>query len=131
MKNTVLYASRPTSLYGSKEDVKFINCLNNQKKGNMEILVEGHDFKYIPSINLKHKIEKIVSKVDRVFVLHNNGIIDQKQYFEVVIALLHNIPVLALNLNGRIIKKVVGIEKYFDAGIKKRAVLKLADILPN
>lgn len=131
MKNTVLYASRPTSLYGSKEDVKFINCLNNQKKGNMEILVEGHDFKYIPSINLKHKIEKIVSKFDRVFVLHNNGIIDQKQYFEVVIALLHNIPVLALNLNGRIIKKVVGIEKYFDAGIKKRAVLKLADILPN
>ena len=131
MKNTVLYASRPTSLYGSKEDVKFINCLNNQKKGNMEILVEGHDFKYIPSINIKHKIEKIVSKVDRVFVLHDNGIIDQKQYFEVVIALLHNIPVLAFNLNGRIIKKVVGIEKYFDAGIKKRAVLKLADVLPN
>ena len=131
MKNTVLYASRPTSLHGSKEDVKFISSLNNLKKGNMEILVEGHDFKYIPSINLKHKIEKIVSKVDRVFVLHNNGIIDQKQYFEVVIALLHNIPVLALNLNGRIIKKVVRIKKYFDAGIKKRAVLKLADILPN
>ena len=62
MKNTVLYASRPTSLHGSKEDVKFISSLNNLKKGNMEILVEGHDFKYIPSINLKHKIEKIVSK---------------------------------------------------------------------
>ena len=131
MKNTVLYASRPTSLYGSKEDVKFISCLNNLKKGDMEILVEGHDFKYIPSINLKHKIEKIVSKVDRVFILHENGIIDQKQYFEVVIALLHNIPVLALNINGRIIKKVMGIEKYFDAGIKNRAVLKLDDVLPN
>jgi hypothetical protein len=131
MKNTVLYASRPTSLYGSKEDVKFINCLNNLKKGNMEILVEGHDFKYIPSINIKHKIEKIVSKVDRVFVLHDNGIIDQKQYFEVVIALLHNIPVLALNINGRMTKRVVGIEKYFDAGIKKRAVLKFAVVLPN
>ena len=131
MKNTILYASRPTSLYGSKEDVKFISCLNNLKKGNIEILAEGHDFKYIPSINLKHKIEKIVSKVDKVYVLHDNGIIDQKQYFEVVIALLHNIPVLALNINGRITKRVMDIEKYFDAGIKKRAVLKLANVFPN
>jgi hypothetical protein len=131
MKNILLYASRPTSLYGSKEDVKFISCLNNLKKGNIEILVEGHDFKYIPSINLKHKIEKIVSKVDKVYVLHDNGIIDQKQYFEVVIALLHNIPVIALNINGRITKRVVDIEKYFNAGIKKKAVLKLANIPPN
>jgi len=131
MKNTVLYASRPTSLYGSKEDVKFISCLNNLKKGNIEILAEGHDFKYIPSINLKHKIEKIVSKVDKVYVLHDNGIIDQKQYFEVMIALLYKIPVLALNINGRITKRIVGIEKYFDAGIRKRAVLKFDNILPN
>jgi hypothetical protein len=131
MKNTLLYASRPSSLYGSKEDVKFISSLNKQKEGNAEILAEGHDFKYIQSINLRHKIEKIVSKVDKVYVLHDYGIIDQKQYFEVMIALIHNIPVLALNINGRITKRVVGIEKYFDAGIRKRATLKLADVLPN
>jgi hypothetical protein len=131
MINKVLYASRPISLYGSKEDVIFFSCINCFKKGNFEILAEGHDFKFIKSIKLRHKIEKIVSKVDMVFVLHDNGIIDQKQYFEVITALLNNIPIMALNINGRITKRVVGIAKYFNAGIKKKAILKLVDILPN
>lgn len=130
MKN-LFYASRPRKQYGSKEDVLFISCLNSLKNGNVEVLIEGHDFKYIPALNLKCKIEKIVSKVDKVIVLHNDGAIDQNQYLEVGIALTHNIPVLAMNINGRVIKKAVGFLKYYQSAIHKKVILDLVDITPN
>jgi len=81
----------------------------------------------------KIRVKRILTqKCEKMKVLYTRiSTIDQKQYFEVMIALIHNIPVLALNINGRITKRVVGIEKYFDAGIRKRATLKLADVLPN
>ncbi len=131
MKNVIFYASRPSILHGSKEDVTFMSCINILKKRNIEILAEGHDFKYIQSINLKQKIEKIVCKIDRMFVLHDEGIIDHKQYLEVLIALNHKIPILAMDIKGRKIRKVIGIEKYFNSGTRKKAILKLIDVLPN
>lgn len=131
MKNVIFYASRPSILHGSKEDVTFMSSINVLKKGDIEILAEGFDFKYIQSNNLKNKIEKLVCKIDRMFVLHDEGIIDQKQYYEVTIALKYKIPILAMGIRGRNIKKVIGIEKYFNSGIRKRAVLKLIEVLPN
>ena len=131
MKNIIVYASRPRKFYASKEDVKFLTCLKKTFNNKGDVLVEGHDFKYLPCINLKYRIEKIVSKVDKVMVLHNDGAIDQNQYFEVMSALIHNIPVMAININGRKIKKVKGIDRYFDVGINKRAILALVDIPPN
>lgn len=131
MKNVIFYASRPSILHGSKEDVTFMSSINVLKKGDIEILAEGFDFKYIQNNNLKNKIEKIVCKIDRMFVLHDEGIIDQKQYYEVTIALKYQIPILAMGIKGRNIKKVIGIEKYFNSGIRKKAVLKLIKVLPN
>jgi hypothetical protein len=131
MKDIISYASRPRKIYTSKEDVQFLTCLEKIFKNEGNVLAEGHDFKYVPSINLKCKIEKIVSKVDRVMVLHIDGVIDQNQYYEVMIALMHNIPVLAINVNGQKVKKVNGIRRYYEAGLNKRAILKLNDILPQ
>jgi hypothetical protein len=131
MKNIIIYGSRPRKFYTSNEDVKFIEYVKKNYKNKGDILLEGHDFKYIPCFTLKCKIEKIVSKVDKVIVLHIDGVIDQNQYYEVFSALMHNIQVLALNVNGRKIKKVEGISRYFDAGINKRAILELVDISPN
>jgi basic membrane lipoprotein Med (substrate-binding protein (PBP1-ABC) superfamily) len=131
MKNIIIYGSRPRKMYASKEDVKFMTYLKKLANNKGDILADGHDFKFVPSISLNYKIEKIVCKVDKVMVLHIDGVIDQNQYYEVISALMHNIPVIALNVNGRKIKKVEGISRYFDAGINKRAILALVDIPPN
>jgi hypothetical protein len=131
MRNITYYASRPRAFYGSKEDVNFLTCINKIFKSNSNILVEGHDFKYVPSMDMFGKIEKIVSKVDKVIVLHQNGIIDLNQYYEISSALFNKVPVLAININGRITKKVEGFQKLHLSGIKKKVVLKLVDVLPN
>lgn len=131
MKNIIIYASRPRKLFGSKEDLNFLNCLNNSFKSKAKVLTEGHDFKYVPCIDMYSEIEKIVCKMDKVILLHVDGVIDQNQYYEVIIAIMHNIPVLAKNINSRVIKKVVGFEKYFDSATYKGAMLKLVDISPN
>jgi len=131
MKKTTIYASRPRQLFGNTDDVNFLNCLHNKFNAKGQVLAEGHDFKYLPSLDMYSKIEKIVSKVDKVIVLHVDGLIDQNQYYEVMIALIHNIPVLAKNINSRVANKVVGFEKYFDTTIKKGAILKFTGIAPN
>lgn len=131
MRNMTYYASRPRADYGSKEDVNFLTCINKIFKLNSNVLAEGHDFKYVPSIDMYSKIDKIVSKVDKVIVLHKNGIIDLNQYYEVSSALFNKIPVLAININGRITKKVEGFQKLHLSGFNKKVVLKLADVLPN
>ncbi len=131
MRNMTYYASRPRADYGSKEDVNFLTCINKIFKLNSNVLAEGHDFKYVPSIDMYSKIDKIVSKVDKVIVLHKNGIIDLNQYYEVSSALFNKIPVLAININGRITKKVEGFQKLHLSGINKKVILKLVDVLPN
>jgi hypothetical protein len=131
MRNMTYYASRPRADYGSKEDVNFLTCINKIFKSNSNVLAEGHDFKYVPSIDMYSKIDKIVSKVDKVIVLHKNGIIDLNQYYEVSSALFNKIPVLAININGRITKKVEGFQKLHLSGFNKKVVLKLVDVLPN
>lgn len=131
MRNMTYYASRPRADYGSKEDVNFLTCINKIFKLNSNVLAEGHDFKYVPSIDMYSKIDKIVSKVDKVIVLHKNGIIDLNQYYEVSSALFNKIPVLAININGRITKKVEGFQKLHLSGFNKKVVLKLVDVLPN
>lgn len=131
MRNMTYYASRPRADYGSKEDVNFLTCINRIFKLNSNVLAEGHDFKYVPSIDMYSKIDKIVSKVDKVIVLHKNGIIDLNQYYEVSSALFNKIPVLAININGRITKKVEGFQKLHLSGFNKKVVLKLVDVLPN
>ncbi len=131
MRNITYYASRPRAFYGSREDVNFLTCINKIFNTNSNLLVEGHDFKYVPSIDMFGKIEKIVSKVDKVIVLHQNGIIDLNQYYEISSALFNKVPVLAININGRITKKVEGFQKLHLSGINKKVVLKLVDVLPN
>lgn len=131
MKKLTIYASRPRKLFGSTFDLNFLKCLEDKFASETKIIVEGHDFKYLPSIDMMSKIEKIVSNVDKLIVLHIDGVIDQNQYYEVMIALMHNIPVLAKNLNGRETKEAIGFVKYFDTKINKGAILKFKGITPK
>lgn len=131
MRKMVIYTSRPRKLFGSNEDVSFLDCMQKAFNSKANLLVEGHDFNYIKSIDMFSKIEKIVSTADKVMVLHIDGVIDQNQYYEVMIALTHNITVLAKNANSKDIKRVDGFEKYFESTINKGAILKLTNITPN
>ena len=60
MKKMTIYTSRPRALYGSKEDVNFLSCFNKPIYEGKIILSEGHDFKYVPSIDMYSKIDKLV-----------------------------------------------------------------------
>lgn len=131
MKKMTIYATRPRQLFGNTDDVNFLNCLHNKFNAKGQVLAEGHDFKYLPSLDMYSKMEKIVSKVDKVIVLHVDGFIDQNQYYEVSIALTNNITVLAQNINSRVSKKVGGFEKFFISATNKGAILKFTDITPN
>jgi hypothetical protein len=128
MKKKTIYTSRPRALYGSKEDLNFLSCFNKPFYYDKIILAEGHDFKYVPSIDMYPKIDKLVSLVDNVMVLHRDGIIDVNQYYEVIVALMHSVPVFAKNINGRKTQKVIGIKKFYVSGIRKRAIMELVDI---
>jgi hypothetical protein len=128
MKKITIYTSRPRALYGSIEDVNFLSCFNKPFYQDKIILAEGHDFKYVHSIEMYPKIDKLVSLVDNVMVLHRNGIIDVNQYYEVIVALMQNVPVFGININGRKTQKVIGIKKIYESGIRKRAILELIDI---
>ena len=128
MKKITIYTSRPRALYGSKEDVNFLSCFNKPIYKDKTILSEGHDFKYVHSIDMCPKIDKLVSLVDNVIVLHRDGIIDVNQYYEVIVALMKSVPVFGKNIKGRKTQKVIGIKKIFKSGIRKRAMLELVDL---
>jgi hypothetical protein len=128
MKKTTIYTSRPRALYGSKEDLNFLSCFNKPFYNDKIIIAEGHDFKYVPSIDMYSKIDKLVSLVDNVMVLHRDGIIDVNQYYEVIVALMKSVPVFGKNINGRKTQKVIGIKKFYVSGIRKRAIMELVDI---
>jgi hypothetical protein len=131
MKKMTIYTSRPRALYGSKEDVNFLSCFKKPIYKDKIILAEGHDFKYVPSIEMYPKIDKLVSLVDNVMVLHRDGIIDVNQYYEVIVALMQSVPVYGKNINGRKTQKVIGIKKFYESGIKKRAILEFSDSTQN
>lgn len=131
MKKLTIYASRPRKLFGSTFDLNFLKCLEDKFASETKIIVEGHDFKYLPSIDMMSKIEKIVSNVDKLIVLHIDGVIDQNQYYEVTIALMENITVFAINIRSSLVKEVIGFDKYFDTTINKGAILKFKGNTPK
>lgn len=131
MKKITIYASRPRKMFGSTFDLDFLKCLKYKFNSNTKIIAEGHDFKYVPSIDMMSKIEKIVSNVDKLIVLHIDGVIDQNQYYEVTIALMENIPVFAINIRSSVVKEVIGFDKYFDTTINKGAILKFKGNTPK
>ena len=131
MRNKTYYASRPRKLFGSTFDLDFLKFLKDKFNSNTKIIAEGYDFKYVPSLDMVSKIEKIVSNVDKLIVLHIDGLIDQNQYYEVTIALMENIPVLGMNIKSSVTKEVIGFDNYFATTINKGAILKFKGNTPN
>lgn len=129
MINNSIYISRPRKIYSSKEDMYFITHVAKYSNKEGKILFDENKFKNSPISNFITDLENKVSRVDRVFVLHENGIIDQNQFFEVLFALIRNIPIFGVNVNETETKRVESLI-YTHIGFDKIAMLNLKENIP-